>query len=213
MRICLVVHGFPPHERTGVENYTRALAEAFARRGDQVEVFAPRRRPELPHLSVRREPRDGWGLNWISLNAAPETPAEALDPPGVARRFGELLDPRGHHELLRIAPRDVIVLALHGARSRGVLGAIRHGGRTFHLVDAPGSYFTVNAQGALALAARRKLRRILAGVPGAASAMRALGIRLDPPFPTVKDSVRAAELAVAGHVGAGLAPALLPEHA
>ncbi|MEM7310378.1 MAG: glycosyltransferase [Planctomycetota bacterium] len=92
MRIVLVSHGFPPLERTGVENYTASLAAELARQGHGVEVFTPRVREDLPQLSLRREERDGYGVNWISTNQPPRDPSEALDLPGVAQRFGELLD-------------------------------------------------------------------------------------------------------------------------
>lgn len=92
MRIGLVSHGFPPLERTGVENYTEALARALARGGHAVEVFAPRRDPTLPDLSVRRVEQDGYGLTWVTTNANPRDPAEALNPPGVAARFASFLE-------------------------------------------------------------------------------------------------------------------------
>jgi glycosyltransferase involved in cell wall biosynthesis/chromosome segregation ATPase len=92
MRICLVTHGFPPLERTGVENYTAALAAVLAEAGHTVEVFAPRRAEELPDLSMRREERNAYGLNWISTNTPPRDQEEQLDPPGIAERFGEFLD-------------------------------------------------------------------------------------------------------------------------
>jgi glycosyltransferase involved in cell wall biosynthesis len=92
MRICLVAHGFPPLERTGVENYTASLAGALAARGLEVEVFVPRVRSELPQLSVRRETQDGYGVTWITTNVPPRNPTEALDPPGVDTRFADFLD-------------------------------------------------------------------------------------------------------------------------
>lgn len=93
MRICLVAHGFPPEERTGVENYTAALAAEFVRAGHWVEVFAPTRSTRLGHLATRRELRpEGYGLTRIALHQGPRNPAETLDPQGVAARFGEWLD-------------------------------------------------------------------------------------------------------------------------
>ena len=108
MRICLVVHGFPPHERTGVENYTASLASALVRAGHRVEVFAPRSAPRLPQLSTRREevevsadPRAGegaggptlrYGLTWLSSNHGPRGPEEMLEMPGIAAAFGQFLD-------------------------------------------------------------------------------------------------------------------------
>lgn len=92
MRICLVAHGFPPYERSGVENYTAALARALARAGHRVNVFAPRSVPELPDLSLRREERDGYQVTWLNSRRPPRDPAEALDPPQLAERFGAWLD-------------------------------------------------------------------------------------------------------------------------
>jgi len=92
MRICLVVHGFPPLERTGVENYTATLARALVAAGHRVEVFVPRPAPDLPQLSQRREEVDGYGVTWLTTNWPPRNPEEALDLPGVASRFGDFLD-------------------------------------------------------------------------------------------------------------------------
>lgn len=92
MRICLVVHGFPPLERTGVENYTATLARALVAAGHRVEVFVPRVREDLPQLSLRRSEVDGYGVTWLTTNWPPRNPEEALDLPGVAGRFGDFLD-------------------------------------------------------------------------------------------------------------------------
>ncbi len=91
MRVCLVAHGFPPHERTGVENYTEALAAALVRAGAQVVVFAPRR-VTLPELSSRREERDGYAIEWLTLRRDAASPGEALDRPDVTRLFGRFLE-------------------------------------------------------------------------------------------------------------------------
>ena len=97
MRICLVAHGFPPEERTGVEGYTDALARALCEAGHGVEVFVPRPDPVQADLAMRRaEHRTPsgrtFGVTRIATNRPPRDPVEALDPPGVAARFGELLD-------------------------------------------------------------------------------------------------------------------------
>lgn len=92
MRICLVAHGFPPVERTGVEGYTRSLAEALTRAGHRVEVFVPRRDPVLADLALRREERDGYAVNWLTHNSAPETPRQALVMPDVTRAFAAFLE-------------------------------------------------------------------------------------------------------------------------
>jgi len=93
MRICLVSHGFPPEERTGVETYTEALAVAFARAGHSVEVFTACPDERQADLALRRELRgEGFGVTRVATNRAASSPAEALDPPGVAARFGDWLD-------------------------------------------------------------------------------------------------------------------------
>lgn len=118
MRICLVVHGFPPRERTGVEVHAAELAARLAANGHRVEVFAPRAEPELAHLALRREERpEGYAVSWLTLNhdaAAPRGPADELDPPGVAAAFGEFLDrerPRvvHFHHLVKLGPKLVDV--------------------------------------------------------------------------------------------------------
>ena len=120
MRICLVTHGFPPLESTGVENYTAALAAELAAAGHTVEVFAPRNAPDLPDLSLRREVRHGYGLTWLTTNTPPADQREMLDPPGVADRFGDFLD-RERPELVHF--QHVIKLGLsliEKASGRGI---------------------------------------------------------------------------------------------
>ena len=68
MRICLVVHGFPPIERTGVENHTATLARGLVEAGQTVEVFVPRVAENLPQLSQRRQEVDGYGVTWLTTN-------------------------------------------------------------------------------------------------------------------------------------------------
>ena len=92
MRVCLVSHGFPPYETTGVENYSEALARALSRAGHTVEVFAPRKRAELAELSVRRSEHPGYAVTFVTRNSAPRDAGEALEPPGLARTFGAFLD-------------------------------------------------------------------------------------------------------------------------
>ena len=93
MRICLVSHGFPPVERTGVENYTAGLAGALVRAGHTVDVFAPRRAEHSPDLALHREERAvGFAVHWLTLNGVPADPKEFLTRPEVAARFGAFLD-------------------------------------------------------------------------------------------------------------------------
>ena len=92
MRICLVSHGFPPLDRTGVENYTACLAQGLASRGHRVEVFAPRRTDLTLDLALHREERDGYAIHWLTSNRTPTGPADWLNTPDVAPRFGAFLD-------------------------------------------------------------------------------------------------------------------------
>lgn len=92
MRICLVVHGFPPVERTGVEYYTLGLCRALVRAGHRIEVFVPRRDPMLADLALRREEHRGFAVNWITNNQAPGSPREALLVPQLKGAFASFLD-------------------------------------------------------------------------------------------------------------------------
>ncbi|MDF1797660.1 MAG: glycosyltransferase [Planctomycetota bacterium] len=125
MRICLVAHGFPPEERTGVEVYTEALAVRFAELGHDVEVFVPCPNPRLADLAMRRvlgrTPGGArYGITRIANNQGPRSPEEALDPPGLAARFGEFLD-REHPDVIHF--HHVIKLGLglvEEAAARGI---------------------------------------------------------------------------------------------
>ena len=120
MRICLVAHGFPPVERTGVEGYTRSLAEALTRAGHRVEVFVPRRDPVLADLALRREERDGYAVNWLTNNQSPETPRQALVMPEVTRAFAAFLD-RERPEIVHFQHLLKLGLGLvEAARERGI---------------------------------------------------------------------------------------------
>jgi len=120
MRICLVSHGFPPVERTGVENYTAGLAAAFARAGHTVDVFAPRPAPREPEFSVRRELREGFAVDWITVNRHPSGPREMLERPSIAAGFGLFLD-RERPEVVHF--QHVLKLGvglIRQARERGI---------------------------------------------------------------------------------------------
>ncbi|MDP6956073.1 MAG: glycosyltransferase [Planctomycetota bacterium] len=92
MRIALVSHGLPPRDRTGVEIHSLDLARALVSAGHQVEVFAPQREPELPHLALRREVRAGLGITRLITNVDPADPAELQELPGVAQAFAVFLE-------------------------------------------------------------------------------------------------------------------------
>jgi glycosyltransferase involved in cell wall biosynthesis len=98
MRIALVAHGLPPHERTGVESYVAALARELARSGHRVAVFAPRRGPDAgrgldaPHLALRNERRDGYDVTWLALGEPPHDARERCETPGAAAAFATFLE-------------------------------------------------------------------------------------------------------------------------
>lgn len=102
-------------------------------------------------------------------------------------------DPR----LRALAPRDAVVSALRGATVRDVVAAIRLGVRRFHVYLAPGAVFQTNARGMLLLAGRRRLVRLLLAAPAVARTIEgAFDVRLDPPWPTARDTRRAAASAL-----------------
>jgi glycosyltransferase involved in cell wall biosynthesis len=115
MRIALVVHGLPPHERTGVETHVDALAAALAGAGCEVALLAARRSRGLPHLAQRSERRGRVALTWLELCEPPRDVAEEAEPPGVAEAVGEWLD--------LAAPELVHVHHLRGL-GWGVLAAV-----------------------------------------------------------------------------------------
>jgi len=92
MRVALVVHGLPPHERTGVETHVDHLAAALVAAGCEVAVLAARRSADLPHLARRSERRGAVEVVWLNLAEPPRDVAEEAAPPGVAEAVGAWLD-------------------------------------------------------------------------------------------------------------------------
>ncbi|MEW6071920.1 MAG: glycosyltransferase [Planctomycetota bacterium] len=120
MRICLVSHGFPPLERTGVENYTAALAEALVRAGHAVDVFVPRRDDRSPELALHREERGGYAVHWLTANRPPADPRDLLLRPEIGKRFGAFLD-RERPDLVHFQHLVKLGIELvHEAAARGV---------------------------------------------------------------------------------------------
>ncbi len=120
MRICLVAHGLPPREITGVEGHVAALADALASRGADVSVVVPRRDLTRPRLGERREVHGAWTAHVFALDDSASTAAEAVSPPGLAARFGAWLDRERPdvchvHHLLGLGPEFV-----GEARARGI---------------------------------------------------------------------------------------------
>lgn len=98
--------------------------------------------------------------------------------------------------LRALRPEQVVVHTTRNMDPRAILAAVRAGGRWFHLVDGRGSSFAVNARGALALAARLRLRKALARLPGAEVVGELLGVQVHPLWPCVGATVQLARLAI-----------------
>jgi glycosyltransferase involved in cell wall biosynthesis len=112
--------------------------------------------------------------------------------------FASLLSPIPCRELRDFAPTVAVVNTLRGAWAGPIVAAARYGVTRFVLVDAPGSFFLVNARGAAVLSTKRVLRRSLALLPQAERLERYLGQRFDPPWPSL-ESAHAAADSVAAH--------------
>lgn len=118
MRVCLVAHGYPPRELTGVESHCEALAGALVRAGCEVLVFAPRRGGDLPHLALRRQDGGGHAIHWLTLHPRPS--GESGRDPGPAVAFGGLLD-RERPDLVHFQHLEKLGFGLIGeARRRGI---------------------------------------------------------------------------------------------
>lgn len=92
--------------------------------------------------------------------------------------------------LRALRPVEAIVHTTRSMGPRAILAAASAGARWFHLVDGRGSSFTVNARGALALAARRRMGRVLARFPGATALSERMGITLELPWPNLDATLR-----------------------
>lgn len=109
--------------------------------------------------------------------------------------------------LRRLAAIDVVVSTLRGATPADVLAAIRYGGRRFHVFHSPGALFETNGRGMLLLATRRALARRLRHSRRLGDAIEsAFDCRLDPPWPTLRDT-RSAVVEVLRQRPGGSAPA------
>lgn len=152
--------------------------------------------PEVPPPTLLHPGELLWVGHSPSRSGAAPVPWSALG--------GLALDER----LRRLGATDVVVSTLRGASARHVLGAIRHGARRFHVYLAPGAIFQANARGMLALALRRGVARRLGGVPSLGKVFEALlDVRLDPPWPTLRDTRRVVAAAIRYRLAAAPAPA------
>jgi glycosyltransferase involved in cell wall biosynthesis len=122
MRVALVAHGLPPHQRGGVESHTAALARELARAGALVEVFVPRVFAGLTPLAQRREERHpgehGYAVTAVNVGAV-DDPAEDGER-RLAEAFGAFLDRERpdvvHFEHLSVLGAD----AIQEAQRRGI---------------------------------------------------------------------------------------------
>ena len=98
-RIALLVHGWPPHNATGVEVHAQALAHAWVAQGATVEVLHAHMLPGTQedagaanvHGTVVRTHEGALGVSRLSLQRA-ATADEALEAPGVETAVAAWLD-------------------------------------------------------------------------------------------------------------------------
>jgi glycosyltransferase involved in cell wall biosynthesis len=113
------------------------------------------------------------------------------------KELSSLVGVFGDSELKALAPKTAIVNTLNSATVLGILGARRHGVRTFYLVESPGSWLQSNTRGALALAANYQLRRAISKLPLLPGLIeRTLRARLSPPWPSSEATERATQIVV-----------------
>lgn len=113
------------------------------------------------------------------------------------KKLSSLISLFGDHELQALAPKTAIVNTLNRATVLGILGARRHGVRTFYLVESPGSWLRSNTRGALTLAASFQLRRAISKLPVLPGLIeRTFRARLNPPWPNAEATERATQVVV-----------------
>jgi len=120
-----------------------------------------------------------------------------------------LASPLPCRALTQFRPTAAVVNTLRSAWVGPILAAARYGVDRFFLVDAPGSFFEVNARGALVLAGARTARRGLARLPRSERLEELLGQRFDPPWPSLEATGPAARAIAAQAMARPLRP--LPE--
>ncbi len=83
MRVLQVVHGFPPRENAGTEQYAARLSDALRRKGHVVHTFAPTINPALPMYAVVEED----GLTRVVNNLPGRESRHAGGDAGIDRIF------------------------------------------------------------------------------------------------------------------------------
>lgn len=110
-RLLQVVHGYPPRENAGTEQYAHRLATELRRRGWEVHTFAPTLAPGRPMWERIEAPgvtRYVQNAPWAALRSGPSDPA-------VDRLYAEVQD--------RVRPDVVHLHHLHGVSTSLPLGA------------------------------------------------------------------------------------------
>lgn len=93
MRIVQVAQGLPPRSLGGTETYVAHLANALARRGHEVHVFARTADPTLAEYAGHTTTHDGFGVNWINHSFSRlDSFTHSYLNPTIAQRFGDFLD-------------------------------------------------------------------------------------------------------------------------
>lgn len=91
LKILLQSHGYPPRAQGGTENYTADLAQALARRGHTVDVFAARKEISLPNLSWQESRQQDVQLHELVNNLYYEDFEQTWREPEIERLFAERL--------------------------------------------------------------------------------------------------------------------------
>ena len=88
----MVCHNYPPAHTAGTETYTAELVRRLAARGHELRVFTAEKDIARPDLSVREREHQGVPVTELTNNLLHDDFRQTWDHPGVAARFGELLD-------------------------------------------------------------------------------------------------------------------------
>jgi glycosyltransferase involved in cell wall biosynthesis len=120
LRICHVIHTFPPYSRAGSENYLEALATMQSRE-HTVSVFHRVAEPERPEYEVTEGERDGLSITKINRCFSDFSGLEdTYDAPAVAEAFAAHLDGFRPHVVHVHHTTCLSMRIVHEAKARGI---------------------------------------------------------------------------------------------
>lgn len=100
MNLCLIAHGLPPRECTGVEVHADRLARAFARQGVAVSLVVPRASALGDAGTVARETRGGVEVHWVATPTGRWRGLDAQAEGRLGRAVERVLDRRRCHGVI-----------------------------------------------------------------------------------------------------------------